>query len=80
MTIAITIEAAPAGLSRATFKMIVNGAVVGEGLVAAEAHRVVGKLIDRIALGVRPKLPRVDAEFLPTMARGRIAATKRNAR
>jgi hypothetical protein len=80
MTIAITIEADPAGLSRATFRMIVNGAVVGEGLVAAEAHRVVGKLIDRIALGVRPKLPRIDAEFLPRAARGRIATAKRSAR
>jgi hypothetical protein len=80
MTIAITIEAEPAGLSRATFRMLINGAVVGEGLAAAEAHRVVNRLIDRIALGARPKLPRVDAEFLPRVVGGRIAGAKRSAK
>ena len=67
MTIAITIEADPAGLSTATFRMLVNGAVVGEGLAAAEAHRV-----------VVPRLPRVDAEFLPRAAERRIAGLKRS--
>ena len=80
MTIAITIEADPAGLSTATFRMLVNGAVVGEGLAAAEAHRVVGKLIDRIAVGAKPRLPRVDAEFLPRAAERRIAGLKRSAK
>lgn len=42
--------------SRATvFRVLINGAVVAEGLRVSEAHEVVGKSLQRIALPRRRK-------------------------
>jgi hypothetical protein len=60
MKIAITIEAEEPAVSAARFRMLVNGAVVAIDLPGEEAHRVIGKMLERIALARTPKLPRVD--------------------
>jgi hypothetical protein len=50
MAIAITIEAENPKSPTTTFRLSINGAIVTTGLAGAEAHVVIGKLIERISL------------------------------
>ena len=46
----IGIEAELAGDSRTMFRLRVNGRIVGESLTAAQAHLLVGDVLERIVL------------------------------
>jgi hypothetical protein len=55
MAIRIEIEAEQPGTRATVFRVLINGAIVAEGLRAGEAHEVVGKSLQRIALPRRRK-------------------------
>jgi hypothetical protein len=55
MAIKIEIEAVFPGTRATVFRVLINGAIVAEGLRAGEAYEVVGKSLQRIALPRRRK-------------------------
>jgi hypothetical protein len=58
MTITVTIEAENPATRATTFRVSVNGILVAAGLRASEAHLVVGKALQRIALPRKLRLPK----------------------
>lgn len=50
MAIRITIETELPATRATVFRVLINGAIVAEGLRASEAQEVVGKSLQRIAL------------------------------
>jgi hypothetical protein len=56
----IIIEAETPGDSRTMFRLILDDKVVGENLTAAQAHLLIGEVLDRITLPrVVEKAPRM---------------------
>jgi len=64
----ILVELETPGDSRSMFRLMIDDKAVGEGLTAAQAHILVGEVLDRVTLP-RPARPRREPVRREALAR-----------